>query len=116
MYINLISRCRNCKKVSAKVKTTGTHLYQMGKHKIVHVSLPFYQGTFIQNTHQNTNLLDLFFHGLDVGFSGLNLFLQLFDLVIEYKLEFLQLLVLLFQVIDSLFLVLRKYRFQISDS
>ena len=116
MYINPISWCPNCDKVLAKDKTTGTPLYQMGKQKTAHVSLPLNQGTFVQNTYQKTNLLDLFLHGLDVGFSGLNLFLQLFDLVIKYKLEFLQLLVLLFQVIDSLFLVLRKYRFQISDS
>lgn len=49
-------------------------------------------------------LLNLVFHLFDIILPGFNLFLQLFDLIIQHKLELLQFLVLLFQVINSLFL------------
>ena len=48
------------------------------------------------------NLLILLF---DLGLSGFNDLLQLTDLVVQHKLELLQLLVLLLQVVDSLFLI-----------
>lgn len=53
-------------------------------------------------------LLNLVFHLFDIILPGLNLFLQLLDLIIQHKLELLQFLVLLFQVINSLFLKIPK--------
>lgn len=53
-------------------------------------------------------LLNLVFHLFDIIFPGLNLFFQLLDLIIQHKLELLQFLVLLFQVINSLFLKIPK--------
>lgn len=49
-------------------------------------------------------LLNLVFHLFDIILPGFNLFLQLLDFIIQHKLELLQFLVLLFQVINSLFL------------
>lgn len=54
------------------------------------------------------HLADLFLHGLDFILLGLHLTAQLLDLVIQHKLELLQLLVLLLQVIDSFLLVLNR--------
>lgn len=50
------------------------------------------------------HLFDLFFHSLDLILSGLHLTTKLLDLVVQDKLEFLQLLVLLLQIINTLFL------------
>lgn len=51
-----------------------------------------------------SDLLYLFFHSLEFILSRLHLFPQLLDLVVENKLELLQLLILLLQVIDPLLL------------
>ena len=50
------------------------------------------------------NLSDLFLHSLDLVLPWLHLSPQLLDLVVKNKLEFLQFLVFLLQVINSLLL------------
>lgn len=54
-----------------------------------------------------SHLLNLFLHHLDLILSWFYLLLQLLDFVVEYKLEFLQFLVFLFQIIDALLLQVR---------
>lgn len=49
-------------------------------------------------------LSDLFLHSLDLVLPRLHLSPQLLDLVVKNKLEFLQLLVLLLQIINTLLL------------
>ena len=49
-------------------------------------------------------LSDLLLHALDFVLPWLHLSAQLLDLVVQYKLELLQFLVLLLQVINTLFL------------
>lgn len=55
-----------------------------------------------------TSNLDLFSHSFDVVFTRFNLFLQLFDFIIQNKFKLLKLLILLFQIVNSFFL---KYIF-----
>jgi len=54
------------------------------------------------------HLLYLLFHFFDVVFTRFDLFLQLFNFVIQNKLEFLQFLVLLLQIVNSFFLEKKK--------
>jgi len=48
------------------------------------------------------HFLDLLLHISNFEFARLNLFFELFDLVVEHKLEFFKLLVLLFQIVNAL--------------
>jgi len=57
-----------------------------------------------ENNSMCAYLLNLVFHCLDIIFTWFYLFLQLLDLVIKHKLELFQLLILLLQIIYSLFL------------
>ena len=50
------------------------------------------------------DLLYLFLHSLEFVFARFHLFPQLLDLVVQHKLELLQFLVLLLQIIDPLLL------------
>ena len=55
-------------------------------------------------------LSDLLLHALDFVLPWLHLSAQLLDLVVQYKLELLQFLVLLLQVINTLFLHTHTHR------
>lgn len=57
-----------------------------------------------QSGSDGSHLLNLFLHHLDLILSWFYLLLQLLYFVVEYKLEFLQFLVFLFQIIDALLL------------
>ena len=55
-------------------------------------------------------LSDLLLHALDFVLPWLHLYAQLIDLVVQYKLELLQLLVLFLQVINTLLLHTERQR------
>jgi len=53
-------------------------------------------------------LQNLLFHAFQFVLSWFNLFLEFLDLVVQHKLELLQLLILLLQLVDSSFLRLKE--------
>ncbi len=54
--------------------------------------------------HSQINLFDLLFHSLDFVLPGFHLSPQLLNLVVQHKFKLLQLLILLFKVIDTFLL------------
>lgn len=63
--------------------------------------------------YTRTRLLDLLLHVLDVVLPGLDLLLLLFDLVVQHKLELLQLLDLFLQIVDPPLLWRGRNRFEL---
>ena len=57
-----------------------------------------------ESEREESDIGDLFLHVFDFQFSRFDLFLQFFDLVIQDEFEFLQLLILSLQLVDSFFL------------
>mmetsp|Transcript_78628 Transcript_78628/g.200129 ORF Transcript_78628/g.200129 Transcript_78628/m.200129 type:complete len:376 (-) Transcript_78628:762-1889(-) len=76
---------------------------------LLHLELRDVEGQLFVLPHVVVELvvhrLCLLLHGLDVGSLGVDLSLQLLDLVVEDKLELLQLLILLPQIVDAQLLV-----------